>query len=108
MWVRGLWLRRRWAARDGGLELREGERWRLWMCSRALRWRRPPGASRPPGFGAVVAVAPAERVIGALENTDSGMRLLGRIGGVRGILAGLAEVTPEASGAEGGHAGGRA
>ena len=60
-----------------------------------------------PGFGAVVPVAPAERVIGDLEITDSGMCLLGPIRGVRGILAGLAEVTPEANGAEGGHAGGR-
>ena len=60
------------------------------------------------GFGAVVPVAPAERVIGDLEITDSGMRLLGPIRGVRGILAGLAEVTAEANGAEGGHAGGRA
>jgi hypothetical protein len=60
-----------------------------------------------PGFGAVVPAAPAERVIGDLEITDSGMRLLGPIRGVRGILAGLAEVTPEANGAEGGHAGGR-
>jgi hypothetical protein len=42
------------------------------------------------------------------EITDSGMRLLGPIRGVRGILAGLAEVTCEADGAEGGHAGGRA
>ena len=33
------------------------------------------------------------------------MRLLGLIRGVRGILAGLAEVTPEADGAEGGQAG---
>jgi hypothetical protein len=59
------------------------------------------------GSGAVVPVAPAERVIGDLEITDSRMRLLGPIRGVRGILAGLAEVTPEANGAEGGHAGGR-
>jgi hypothetical protein len=61
-----------------------------------------------PGFGEVVPVAPAERVIGDLEITCSGMRLLGPIRGARGILAGLAEVTPEANGAEGGHAGGRA
>jgi circadian clock protein KaiC len=42
------------------------------------------------------------------EITDSGMRLLGPIRRVRGILAGHAEVIPEAAGAEGGHAGGRA
>jgi hypothetical protein len=42
------------------------------------------------------------------EITDSGMRLLGPIRGVRGILAGLAQVSGEADGAEGGHAGGRA
>ena len=36
------------------------------------------------------------------EITDSAMRLLGPIRGVRGILAGLAEVTSEADGAEGG------
>ena len=47
-----------------------------------------------PGFGAVVPVAPAERVIRDLQ--------------IRRILAGLAEVTPEANGAEGDHAGGRA
>ncbi len=41
------------------------------------------------------------------EITDSGMRVLGPIRGVRGILAGLAEFTHEADGAEGGHAGGR-
>jgi hypothetical protein len=42
------------------------------------------------------------------EITDSGMRLLGPIRWVRGILAGLAEGTPEADGAEDGAAGGRA
>jgi circadian clock protein KaiC len=42
------------------------------------------------------------------EITASGMRLLGPIRGVRGILAGLAEATPEADGAEGGPATGRA
>jgi hypothetical protein len=41
-----------------------------------------------------------------LEITGSRMRLLGPICGVRRIL--LAEVTPEANGAEGDHAGGRA
>ena len=41
------------------------------------------------------------------EITDSGMRVLGPIRGVRGILAGLAQVTAEADGAEGGHEGGR-
>jgi circadian clock protein KaiC len=41
------------------------------------------------------------------EITDAGMRLLGPIRGVRGILAGVAEVSSEADGAEGGHAGGR-
>ena len=40
------------------------------------------------------------------EITDSGMRLLGPIRGVRGILAGQAEVSSEADGAAGGHAGG--
>ena len=60
-----------------------------------------------PGFGALLPVAPAERVIGDREITDSGTRLLGPIRGVRGILAGLAEVTPEANGAEGGHPSGR-
>ena len=58
-----------------------------------------------PGLG---VVASAERVIGDLEITESGLRLLGPIRGVRGILAGLAEVTAEANGAQGGHAGGRA
>ena len=85
--------------------LREGERWRLWICSRSLTWRRPTGSSRPPGFG---VVAPAERVIEGFDISESGMRLLGPIRGVRGVLAGLAEVTAEANGAEGGHAGGRA
>jgi hypothetical protein len=61
-----------------------------------------------PGFGPVVPVAPAERVIRDLEITNSGMRLLGPIRGVRRILAGPAEVTPEANGAESDHAGGRA
>jgi hypothetical protein len=42
------------------------------------------------------------------EITGSGMRLLGPIGGVRGIVAGLAQVTCEADAAAGGHAGGRA
>ncbi len=42
------------------------------------------------------------------ELTDSGMRLLGPIRGVRGILAELAQVSCEAGGAEGGAAGGRA
>ena len=60
-----------------------------------------------PGLGALLPVTPAERAIGDREITDSGTRLLGPIRGVRGILAGLAEVTPEANGAEGGHAGGR-
>jgi len=41
------------------------------------------------------------------EITDSGMRVRGPIRGVRGILAGLAEIIPEADGAEGRHAGGR-
>ena len=57
-----------------------------------------------PGFG---VVAPAERVIGALDITESGVRLLGPIRGVHGILAGLAEVTAEANGAEGGRTGRR-
>jgi hypothetical protein len=61
-----------------------------------------------PGFGAVVPVTPAERVIGDLEITYSGMRLLGPTRGIRGILVGLPEVTPEANGAGGGHAGGPA
>ncbi len=39
------------------------------------------------------------------EITDTGMRLLGPIRGVRGILAGLAEISPEADGAEGGQRG---
>ena len=46
-------------------------------------------------------------MIGDREITDAGMRLLGPIRGVRGVVAGLAQVTPEANGAEGGHAGGR-
>ena len=41
------------------------------------------------------------------EISGTGMRVLGPIRGVRGILAGLAEVTLEADGAEGGPAGGR-
>ena len=41
------------------------------------------------------------------EITDTGMRVLGPVRGVRGILAGLAEVTLEAGGGEGGHADGR-
>jgi hypothetical protein len=35
------------------------------------------------------------------EITDTGMRLLGPIRGVRGVLAGLAEFTPEVHGSEG-------
>jgi hypothetical protein len=42
------------------------------------------------------------------ELTDSGIRLLGPICGVRGMLAELAQISAEAGGAEGGHAGGRA
>ena len=49
--------------------------------------------------------SPRLSVIGDLEITESGMRLLGLIRGVRGILSGLAEVTPDADGAEGGQAG---
>ena len=41
------------------------------------------------------------------EITGTGMRVLGPIRGVRGILAGVAKVTPEPDGAEGGHPGGR-
>lgn len=41
------------------------------------------------------------------EITDNGMRVLGPIRGVRGILAGLAELTPVADAAEGGDTGGR-
>ena len=40
------------------------------------------------------------------EITGTGMRVLGPIRGVRGILAGLAEFTSETDGAEGGHPGG--
>ena len=42
------------------------------------------------------------------EITDSAMRLLGSIRGVRGILAELAQVSCEADGTERGAAGGRA
>ena len=41
------------------------------------------------------------------EITDTGMRLRGPIRGVRGILAGVAEVSSEADRPQGGHAGGR-
>jgi circadian clock protein KaiC len=41
------------------------------------------------------------------EITDRGMRVLGPIHGVRGILAGLAQFTDEADHAEGGRSGGR-
>ncbi len=41
------------------------------------------------------------------EITDTGMRLRGPISGVRGILAGVAEVSPAADRAQGGNAGGR-
>lgn len=78
------------------------------MCSRALEVATADRIIATPGFGAVVPVATAERVIGDLEITHSGMRWLGQIRGVRGVLAGLAEVNPEANAAEAGHGGGRA
>ncbi len=45
-------------------------------------------------------------VMHGYEITGTGMRVLGPIRGVRGILAGLAEFTSETDGAEGGHPGG--
>ena len=104
MWVL-LWLRWRCATRDGVLEF---ERRREVEVVDVFEIPEVAAADRiiaTPGFG---VVAPAERVIGDLDVTESGMRLLGPIRGVRGILAGLAEVTPEANGAEGGHPDGRA
>ena len=40
------------------------------------------------------------------EITDSGMRVLGPIRGVRGILSGQAQIIPEPDGSEGGDEGG--